>query len=63
MMHSLERQAWRLVLYPNSILAKLFKAHYYKDTHLLQATSKRYQFYGWSSIMLGINLLRQGLRL
>lgn len=58
----LAKQVWRLQLYPNSILAKLFKARYYKDTHLLQGTSKRYQSYGWSSIMVGINLLRRGSR-
>ncbi|XP_018465244.1 putative ribonuclease H protein At1g65750 [Raphanus sativus] len=58
----LARQAWRLVQYPNSVMAKLFKARYFKDSHILQASSKRYQSYGWSSLMVGINLLKQGSR-
>lgn len=35
--------AWRLVSYPNSPLAKLLKVCYYRDTHLLHAKTKKYE--------------------
>lgn len=55
----LAKQAWRLLNSPNRLFAKIYKARYYKDEHLFEAKSKRYQSFGWSSILVGIDLLKK----
>lgn len=58
----LRQQAWRIISHPYLTLSKLFKARYFKDTHLFDAKPKIYQSYGWSSILAGVDLLKKGTR-
>ncbi|XP_024004928.1 uncharacterized protein LOC112082067 [Eutrema salsugineum] len=62
MTHFWLTQAWRLFNYPDTLFARLFKAKYYRDVSLLGARSQKYQSYGWSSILVGLELLKKGIR-
>lgn len=54
------KQAWRLLKHPDNLFAKIFKARYYRDEHLFEAKDRKYQSYGWSSILSELNLLKKG---
>lgn len=58
----LATQAWRLLKYPDNLFAKIYKARYYNEDHVFKAKSHQYQLYGWSSILVGIELLKKGCR-
>ncbi|XP_010468701.1 PREDICTED: uncharacterized protein LOC104748809 [Camelina sativa] len=58
----LAKQAWRIIQYPNSLFAKVMKARYFPDNSVTDASAKKNQSYGWSSILVGLDLLKKGLR-
>ncbi|PNT75005.1 hypothetical protein BRADI_1g26161v3 [Brachypodium distachyon] len=57
----LAKQAWRLLMFPDSLCARLLKARYYPhgkltDTAFIQNTSL-----GWQGIMHGLELFKKGI--
>ncbi|XP_019099689.1 PREDICTED: uncharacterized protein LOC109132510 [Camelina sativa] len=57
----LAKQAWQILKFPNSFFAKVMKARYFPDSSILDATPKKSQSYGWSSILSGLDLLKKGI--
>ncbi|KAG7543484.1 Reverse transcriptase domain [Arabidopsis thaliana x Arabidopsis arenosa] len=57
----LAKQAWRLLDVPNSLLARVYKARYYSQKTLLEATAGYRPSYAWQSIVFGKELLERGL--
>jgi len=57
----LAKQAWRLLLYPNSLCAKLLKAKYYPFGNLLDTSFPQNYSQVWKSIEHGLDLLKQGV--
>jgi hypothetical protein len=60
-MAMLAKQGWRLIQSLNSLRAKILKAKYYRDEHMLNAKSKDGMSYTWRSILRGIELLKKGV--
>ncbi|XP_057794871.1 uncharacterized protein LOC131011108 [Salvia miltiorrhiza] len=58
----LAKQAWRLLKFPNSLVARVLKGRYYKDGDLLKAQPSSNASYSWRSITWGRDLLKGGLR-
>ncbi|KAG7599261.1 Ribonuclease H-like superfamily [Arabidopsis suecica] len=58
----LAKQAWRILMNPTSLLARLYKSLYYPHTTYLRANSESHASLGWRSIQEGKALLQQGLR-
>ena len=56
----LAKQGWRLMKYPQSLLARVFKAKYYRHSSFLQAESYTTSSYGWRSIIQAQKLLKTG---
>lgn len=57
----LARQAWRLLLFPNSLCAKLLKAKYYPNGKLLDTAFPRNASNTWRAIEYGLELLKKGI--
>jgi hypothetical protein len=57
----LARQAWRMLMNPNSLCARVLKARYFPTTSILEATVVPGISYSWRSIMRGVDLLKEGL--
>lgn len=55
----LAKQAWRIINNPDSLFARIMKARYFKDCFVLDAKERPYQSYGWSSLLVGIALLKK----
>lgn len=55
----LAKQAWRIIQKPNSLFARVMKARYLKEDSIMDAKPPRYQSYGWSSILAGIDVLKE----
>jgi len=60
-MTMLARQAWRMLLYPNTLCAQVLQAKYFPDKTILQATARGGISYTWRSILKGLNLLKEGI--
>jgi hypothetical protein len=60
-MAMLAKQGWRLIHSPDSLCAKILKARYYKDEHVLFAKPKEGMSYTWRSILRGLELLKKGV--
>ncbi|XP_024004501.1 uncharacterized protein LOC112081884 [Eutrema salsugineum] len=54
--------AWRLLKFPDTLFARLFKAKYFRDTSILYAKPQKNQSFGWSSILVGLDLIKKGIR-
>jgi ribonuclease HI len=60
-MAMLARQAWRMLLYPNTLCAQVLQAKYFPGKTILQATPRGGISYTWRSILKGLNLLKEGI--
>lgn len=58
----LAKQAWRNLHYPDSLLAKVFKARYFPRSSILKANIGYNPSLVWRSIRWGSELLQQGIR-
>ncbi|XP_013650438.2 uncharacterized mitochondrial protein AtMg00310-like [Brassica napus] len=58
----LAKQLWRLEHNPNSLLTRVLKGRYFRNSHLFKAPKASRQSYGWRSIMAAKDLVTKGLR-
>ncbi|CAI0386228.1 unnamed protein product, partial [Linum tenue] len=58
----LAKQAWRILHSPDCALAVLYKAKYFPQTSFLQAVQGARPSWAWQGVLLGRDLLLQGLR-
>ncbi|KAH9696063.1 putative reverse transcriptase/RNA-dependent DNA polymerase [Citrus sinensis] len=56
------KQAWRLLQLPNSLLARVLQAKYYKYSSLLNATAGSNPSFIWKSILWGRQVIDKGAR-
>ena len=57
----LAKQAWRLLQYPESLVARVLKACYFQEESIMSATCPSSASYTYRSILHGRDLLREGL--
>ena len=57
----LAKQAWRLLTVPNSLVARVLKARYFKDCSILSATCPANASFMFRSLLHRRDLLREGL--
>ncbi|KAA3462890.1 reverse transcriptase [Gossypium australe] len=57
----LAKQGWRLLLYPNSLVAQVFHAKYYPNENFLNSRLGNSHSYVWRSIWATKNILQLGL--
>ena len=60
-MAMLARQAWRLLVCPDSLCAQVLKAKYFPNGSILQCEARDGISYTWRSILKGVNLLNEGI--
>ncbi|KAL1191046.1 putative ribonuclease H protein [Cardamine amara subsp. amara] len=58
----LAKQYWRLIQYPNSLLAQVLKGRYYRKVHPLRAKKPYSPSFGWKSIFSTKDLVQKGTR-
>lgn len=56
----LAKQAWRLLINPDSLCARLMKAKYYLNGNLLDTVFPQNTSVSWQGIMHGLELLKKG---
>lgn len=57
----LARQVWRILEEPASLSARVLKARYYPDTHVLQAVPGSHPSQIWRALIEGRDMLKLGL--
>ncbi|XP_019091159.1 PREDICTED: uncharacterized protein LOC109128743 [Camelina sativa] len=57
----LAKQLWRLLEYPNSLFARVFKSRYYRNSDPLDPIRSYSPSYGWRSIVSACSLVNKGL--
>lgn len=57
----LAKQGWRLIQYPNSLVARIYKEKYYSQCTLLEIPLGKRPSYAWRSIWNLEKLLQEGL--
>lgn len=57
----LAKQAWRLLVFPDSLCAKVMKAKYYPHGHLIDTVFPQATSLTWQGIMHGLELLKKGI--
>ncbi|KAF5472200.1 hypothetical protein F2P56_008937 [Juglans regia] len=58
----LAKQAWRLLQSPHSLIAKIFKEKYFKNTSITEAKLGNAPSLIWRSVWSSLGLLKEGLR-
>lgn len=58
----LGKQIWRIILYPNSLLSRIFKAKYFPHCDVLDATPNANASITWRSILSALPLVATGIR-
>lgn len=58
----LTKQMWRLIHFPSSLLARILKGRYYRNSSPLEVEKSNAPSFGWSSILAAKDLLKKGLR-
>lgn len=59
-MAMLNRQAWRLLNYPDSFCGQVLKAKYFPHSNILHCTYRYGSSYTWRSILKRVELLKEG---
>jgi hypothetical protein len=57
----LARQTWRLIIYPNSLCARVLRAKYYPRGNLLDTVAAGEASQTWRAIEYGLELLKKGV--
>jgi hypothetical protein len=57
----LAKQAWRMLIAPDSLCAQVLKAKYYPNSSILEAEAMNGMSYTFMSILKGVGLLKEGL--
>ena len=57
----LAKKAWRVLQFPEALVARVLKARYFKEESILSATCPATASYTYRSILHGRDLLREGL--
>ena len=57
----LARQAWRLLILPNTLCGQVLKAKYFPNGSILQCVARDGISYTWRSILKGVELLKEGI--
>jgi hypothetical protein len=60
-MAMLAKQAWRMLISPDSLCAQVLKAKYYPHSTILEAVPRDGMAYSFRSILRGVELLKEGL--
>lgn len=58
----LAKQAWRLMNNPTSLLARVYKAKYFRKTNFLEAKASPSSSYAWRSIIQTQSLISKGIK-
>ena len=58
----LAKQLWKLLKYPNSLLARVMKSRYYRHTNPMNVDKASNPLYGWKIILAEKQVLQQRLR-
>jgi hypothetical protein len=56
----LAKQVWRLIDDPESLCAKVLRAKYFPDGHILEAGPKSGSSFTWQNIVAGIQTFKRG---
>ncbi|XP_042942881.1 uncharacterized mitochondrial protein AtMg00310-like [Carya illinoinensis] len=57
----LAKQSWRILKFPDSLLAQVFKSKYFPHSDLMEARLGNRPSFAWRSIMKGNQLFKEGL--
>ncbi|KAK3157436.1 hypothetical protein QOZ80_2AG0122210 [Eleusine coracana subsp. coracana] len=57
----LARQAWRLMLHPETLCGRVLKAKYFRHGRLLGCREVDGMSYSWRSILMGLDLVKEGI--
>lgn len=55
------KQVWRMLEKPDSLVAQVFKARYFKNCDIMEAQIGNNSSFTWKSLCWGKELLREGL--
>ncbi|KAL0006673.1 hypothetical protein SO802_008175 [Lithocarpus litseifolius] len=58
----LANQAWRLLHNKHSLFYKVFKARFFPNTSIMEASDSRMGSYAWKSILVGREVIKRGSR-
>ena len=58
----LAKQGWRILSKPSSLMAHLYKAKYYQNGDVLNASLRSRPSYAWKSIHKSLEVIKQGTR-
>ena len=58
----LAKQGWRLLQTPSSLIHKVYKARYFKNSSFMEAKLGRNPSYAWRSILAARDVLQKGMR-
>lgn len=57
----LRKQAWRIWDQPNTLISRILKSIYYKNSFLLECDPGTRPSYAWRKILFGKHLMKNGL--
>lgn len=57
----LAKQVWRIMANPNSLVARILKARYFKHTDIMEATLGSNPSYIWRSLLWSKDIIRKGI--
>ncbi|CAA7048395.1 unnamed protein product [Microthlaspi erraticum] len=58
----LAKQLWRIIYHPSSLLARILKGRYFRNSTILEVEKSNMPSYGWRSMLAAKDLLKAGLR-